>query len=76
MDTVVTTVVIMLDSNRAHATFASFSLDVLRDVTPRAKQQLAPVFTEAGARTAVLHADVFVILAVFDEHHFTRPILT
>ena len=76
MDTVVTTVEIMLDSNRAHATLASFSLDVLRNVTPRAKQQLASVFTEARARATELHADVFVLLAVFDEHHFTRPILT
>lgn len=37
MDTVVTTVEIMLDGNRAHATFASFPLDVLRNVTLRAK---------------------------------------
>lgn len=75
MNAEVCAVEIMRDSDRAHATFTPFSLDFSRDIPFRTKQQLTRFFVKAGARATVLHADIFILQAVFDEHHFTRPMM-
>ncbi len=59
----------------AHAALAALLLDVCRDVALRAEQQLPALPLEAGAGAAVLLADIFIFLAIFDEHYLTRPMM-
>ncbi len=63
------------DGDGAHAAFAASLLDVGRDIALRAEKQLSTFSLEAGAGAAVLHAYVFIFLAVFDKHYFTRPMM-
>jgi hypothetical protein len=66
---------LMSNSYGAHAALAAFLLDIGRNVAFRAEKQLPAFALEAGAIATVLHADVFIFLAVFNEHYFTRPMM-
>jgi hypothetical protein len=56
------------DGDGAHPALAAFFLDTARYVAPRAEEQFPATSTVAGARATVLLTNVFIRLAVFNEH--------
>lgn len=73
MDTIIAAVQLVLNRDRTHAAFTTFSLNVTLNIAPGAEKQLTATVYIAGAGAAKSHAYVFIIWAVFNEHLNTRP---
>jgi hypothetical protein len=73
--TEVSAIQLMGDGHRAHAAFTAFLFYISSNVASRAEKQLSTFFLKTGASATVLHADVSIFLAVFDEHYLTRPMM-